>query len=99
MILDYGQITNALNGLNQAKNEQLQITADAKKVVINQLSTVWESQAQRAYQETYLAIERRAFDQINKLISLFETAAAQCKEGLHKVDVDLAKMNSTTVGD
>ena len=97
MILDYGQITNALNALNQARSEQLKITEDARKVVISQLSAVWESQAQQAYQDCFQAVEKRALSQINQLIALFETASIQCKDGLHKVDVDLSNMNSSAI--
>ena len=97
MILNYTQINSAITKLTTVKNEQLAITKDAEFVVVNQLSAVWESPAQKAYQETFCALRDRALTQINKLIELFALAAEQSKQGLYQVDVDLATMNCTAI--
>lgn len=97
MILNYEQISSALTTLKQVKNEQISITNDARNVVVAQLSQAWRSQAQQAYQDAFIATEKRVLNQINILIELFETAAAQSKDGLYQVDVDLSRMNSSVV--
>lgn len=97
MLLNIDQINTALITLKNAKNEQLSITEEAKRVVVVKLSQAWESQAQAAYRDAFCAIEKRVLNQINALIELFETAAKQSKDGLYKVDVDLATMNSSAV--
>lgn len=97
MILNYTQIDSAITKLITVKNEQLAITKDAENVVVTQLSAVWESPAQEAYQDAFCAVRDRAFKQINKLIELFALAAEQSNQGLYQVDVDLATMNCTAI--
>lgn len=97
MILNYTQINSAITKLTTVQNEQLAITEDAENVVVTQLSAVWESPAQEAYQETFCALRDRALTQINNLINLFRLAAEQSKQGLYQVDVDLATMNCTAI--
>ena len=97
MILNYTQINSAITKLNAVKNEQLEITKDAENVVVTQLSAVWESPAQKAYQDAFCVVRERAFTQINKLIELLGLAADQSKQGLYQVDVDLATMNCTAI--
>ena len=97
MILNYAQINSAITKLTTVQNEQLAITKDAENVVVTQLSAVWVSPAQDAYQETFCALRDRALTQINNLINLFRLAADQSKQGLYQVEINLATMNCTAI--
>jgi len=97
MILDLNQINSALNTLKQVKIEQERITSETETVVVSELSNAWKCKAQAAYQDAFCAVRDRVLKQINSLITLFELAVTQSKDGLYQVDIDLANMNSHAI--
>ena len=97
MVLNYSQIEQTMAALNNVLSRQEEILADAQKVICFDLAACWESQAQKAYSDAFIALQTRVLKQINGLIELFGVAFKQSQEGLYKVDIDIANMNSTAL--
>lgn len=97
MILNAEQIADTQAKLRNILAEQEAILDDTDKVIITRLSAVWECQAQKAYQDAYIAIKNGILTQIKDLIALFGTAFEQSQNGLYQVNVDLSTMNATAI--
>ena len=97
MVLNYAQIEQIMATLDKVLKEQEDILADAQKVICFDLAACWQSQAQRAYSDAFIALKTRVLEQINRLIELFGMALKQSQEGLYQVDIDIANMNSTAL--
>lgn len=97
MILNAGQIAETKAKLEGVLAEQKAILDDAEMVIVTKLSGAWECQAQKAYQDAFIAVKNSTLNQINQLIELFGIAFEKSQEGLYNVNVDLSTMNATAI--
>jgi len=92
------QVQAVINDLQNAYNEQVRIMNDASNIVCNQLSSCWECDTQRAYQESFIGIRDNVLKQITNLIEILQLAVQDAQNQICVVDISLASSNASLNG-